>query len=93
MSQNQNQPDKVKDKDQFSQTVEDKYKNILKIISWIMSICFISVIVIANFDFYLDQLIVRILYFMGFANLFFFTLLEIFNKYTKKILTSMESRK
>jgi hypothetical protein len=77
----------------FSQQVEDRYKNILKIISWIMSVSFVAIIVLANFDFYLVDFLVKFLFFLGLANLLLFTLLEIFSKTVKKLLAHSMSEK
>jgi hypothetical protein len=92
-SEVKNQPVNLTNKNKFSQLVEDRYKNILKIISWVMSISFISIIVIANFDFYLVDLLVKFLFFLGLANLLIFTLLELFSKTTKRLLSSLNVNK
>ena len=88
-----NQPAELMNKDKISQQVEERYKNILKILSWVMSICFISIIVIANFDFYLIDIIVKILFYLGFASLFIFTILEIFSKTSKRYLFSLKDER
>ena len=93
MDKIKNQADNSSNIDQFSQQVENKYKNILRVISWVMSICFLSIIILPNFNFYLVDEIVKFLFFLGLANLFLFTVIEIFNKSAKKILTSIEIKK
>ena len=85
-----NQPADLANNDASSQEVEDKYKNILRILSWVMSISFISIIIIANFDFYLIDVIVKILFYLGFASLFIFTIMEIFSKTSKRLLYSIK---
>ena len=91
--QSKNRSDNSSSSNQFSPQVENKYKNILRIISWVMSICFISIIILPNFNFYLVDEIVKFLFFFGLANLLLFTFIEIFNKSAKKILTSIEIKK
>ena len=75
------------DKDQeFSPQTEEKFKLILRIMSWIVGICFTLIIILPNFDFYLVDAIVKFVFFLGVLNLILFAIFELFSNSIKNFL-------
>ena len=74
---------------EISQAVEDKFKLLLKIMSWIVGLSFITIIILPSFDFpYLD-LIVKLIFYLGVFNLLLFAFLEMFGTGLKKLISKI----
>ncbi len=85
----------VENKEQtFPPIIEDKFKHILRIMSWIVGICFTLIIILPNFDFFLVDAIVKFVFYLGVLNLLLFAVLEMFGnsikQYMSKNLTQPE---
>jgi hypothetical protein len=72
---------------EFSDTVEEKFKLILKVMSWVVGVCFVLIIILPNFDFSLVDILVKFIFFLGVFNLFMFAFLEMFAVNIKKFLS------
>lgn len=77
----------LKESPEFLHEVEDKFKSILKVMGWIVGVCFTLIIVLPNFDFLLVDSIVKFVYYLGIINLILFAIMEIFNTQIKKLLS------
>lgn len=71
---------------EISPEVEKIFKIIVKTMSWVVGICFLLIIILPNFEFYLLDEIVKFIFFLGVFNLFLFVLLEFFGNSIKKII-------
>ena len=71
----------------FPQIIEDRFKHILRIMSWIVGICFTLIIILPNFDFYLVDAIVKFVFFLGVFNLLLFAVLEMFGNSIKQFMS------
>ncbi len=78
---------KVDNTQEFSDEVEEKFKLILRIMSWIVGICFVLIIILPNFDFYPVDAIVKFVFFLGVLNLLLFAVLEMFGSLIKRYMT------
>ena len=78
---------RVESKAEFSEAVEHRFKSILKIMSWIVGICFILIIILPNFDFLLVDEIVKFIFYLGVFNLLLFAVLEMFSHSIKKLIS------
>lgn len=58
--------------------IDLKFKILLKVMSWVVGVSFVSIIILPLFDFYLVDVIVKFLYFIGLINLILFAVLEFF---------------
>lgn len=67
--------------------IDFKFKILLKIMSWVVGVSFISIIILPLFDFYLVDVIVKFLYFIGLINLILFAILEFFAQNIKIFLS------
>jgi uncharacterized membrane protein len=74
---------------EFSSESEKKFKNILRIMSWIVGICFLLIIILPNFEFFLLDEIVKIIFYIGVLNLLLFAFMEFFGNGIKKILMKL----
>lgn len=63
---------------------EKRYKFILKILSWIVGLSFTLIIILPNFVFPMVDLIVKIIFFIGFGTLLLFAIIEFFAETIKK---------
>lgn len=72
---------------EFSDAVEEKFKLILRIMSWIVGVCFVMIIILPNFDFSLVDVLVKFIFFLGVFNLFMFAILEMFGVNVKKFIS------
>ena len=80
-------PEERIDKNQeFSPQVEEKFKMILRIMSWVVGICFTLIIILPNFDFYLVDAIVKFVFYLGVLNLILFAIFEMFGNAIKNYL-------
>ena len=68
----------------FSETAENKFKQILRIMSWIVGICFTLIIILPNFNFTMVDFIVKFVFYLGVLNLFLFAILEMFSVSVKR---------
>jgi hypothetical protein len=67
--------------------IDLKFKILLKIMSWVVGVSFVSIIILPLFDFYLVDVIVKFLYFIGLINLILFAILEFFAQNIKIFLS------
>ncbi len=77
---------KIENNSEFSDSVEEKFKLILRIMSWMVGICFALIIILPNFDFFLVDYIVKFVFFFGVFNLIMFGVLEMFGAHVKRYL-------
>ncbi|KAA3617409.1 MAG: hypothetical protein D8M58_02465 [Calditrichaeota bacterium] len=68
----QNQPEEIV----FTEETEAIFKKILRIMTWIVGLCFVLIIIFHLFNDKTMDIITRILFFIGIINLLVFTLLE-----------------
>lgn len=73
----------------FSEETEALYKKILRIMTWIVSVCFVLIIILPLFNNVLLDRFTRILFFIGIINLFIFTLLEFIGDSIKRKLQKL----
>ena len=71
----------------FPQIIEDRFKQILRIMSWVVGVCFALIIILPNFDFFLVDAIVKFLFFLGVFNLILFAVLEMFGNSIKQYMS------
>lgn len=71
----------------IDEEIDFKFKLLLKIMSWVVGVCFVSLIILPLFDFYLVDIIVKALYFLGLINLILFAILEFFAQNIKVFLS------
>ena len=74
---------------QFSEDTEIKFKLMLKIMSWVVGICFVLIIILPNFHFFLVDVTVKILFFLGVINLLLFAIFEFFSNSIKKLINKI----
>jgi hypothetical protein len=79
----------LKQPDPVSPVVEEKFKAMLKIMSWIVGLSFITIIILPNFEFAYLDLLVKIIFFLGVLNLLLFAIIEMFGTAIKKIITKL----
>jgi hypothetical protein len=77
---------KIQQKPEFPDEVEDRFKFILRIMSWIVGICFGLIIILPNFEFILVDEIVKIVFFFGVFNLLMFGVMEMFGNTVKRYI-------
>ena len=71
---------------EFSEVVEERFKLILRVMSWVVGICFALIIILPNFDFFLVDIMVKFIFFLGVFNLILFGVLEMFGTSVKRYL-------
>ena len=71
----------------FPQIIEDRFKQILRIMSWVVGVCFALIIILPNFNFFLVDAIVKFLFFLGVFNLILFAVLEMFGNSIKQYMS------
>ena len=76
---------------EFPEIVENKFKLILRSMSWIVGVCFILIIILPNFEFFLVDIIVKIIFYMGVLTLILFAILEMFGVSVKKYMNKYTS--
>jgi hypothetical protein len=76
-----------RDTEGISEAAEIRFKQILKIMSWIVGICFFIIITLPNFEFSLLDFVIKAVFFIGFLNLLLFAMLEFFGITIKKQIT------
>ena len=73
-------------KSEFPDIVEGRFKTLLRVMSWVVGICFALIIILPNFNFlYVDE-IVKIVFFFGVFNLLMFGVMEMFGNSIKRYL-------
>jgi hypothetical protein len=77
---------KMENKSEFSDEVEERFKLILKVMSWIVGICFALIIILPNFDFVMVDGIVKFVFYLGVFNLIMFGVLEMFGNSVKRYI-------
>ena len=77
---------KIEQQSEFSDAVEDKFKLILRIMSWVVGICFVLIIILPNFDIGLVDVLVKFIFFLGVFIVFVFVMLEIFGPGVKRYM-------
>jgi hypothetical protein len=77
----------LKQSENISPVVEEKFKIMLKIMSWIVGVSFISIIILPNFEFAYMDLLVKIIFYLGVLNLLLFAVIEMFGTTIKKLIT------
>jgi len=82
-----NVENQIEEQLEFSDSVEDKFKLILRVMSWMVGFCFVLIIILPNFDFGLVDVLVKIIFFLGVFNLFLFGMLELFGVSIKRYLS------
>lgn len=63
--------------------VEALFKRMLRIMSWIVGICFTLIITLPNFDFGLLDISIKIIFYIGVLTLLLFILIEMFGENVK----------
>jgi hypothetical protein len=66
------------DKIEIQPEIEVKFKKLMRIMSWVVGISFTLLIILPNFEFFLVDIIVKFLFFLGLINLILFAILEFF---------------
>ena len=77
----------AKEEPEFPEIVENKFKQILRIMSWIVGICFTLIIILPNFNFLLVDAIVKFVFFLGVFNLLLFAVMEMFGNSIKQLMS------
>jgi hypothetical protein len=67
--------------------IENKFKLLLKIMSWIVGISFVLIILLPLIESHTIDVIVKILYYIGLINLLLFAVLEFFAQNLKVLLS------
>jgi fatty acid desaturase len=71
---------------EFPDIVEDRFKKILRVMSWVVGICFALIIILPNFDFAFVDGIVKFVFFFGVFNLLMFGVMELFGNSVKRYI-------
>jgi hypothetical protein len=71
---------------EFPEIVEDRFKAILRVMSWVVGVCFALIIILPNFDFVMVDIIVKVVFFFGVFNLLMFGVMEMFGNGVKRYL-------
>jgi uncharacterized protein YqhQ len=74
-------------KEEFSPEVEKVYKIILKVMSWVVGVCFLLIIILPQFNSPLLDKITKILFYIGIINLLIFIVIEFIRDSLKKMLS------
>jgi hypothetical protein len=77
---------KNEQKSEFPDIVEERFKSLLRVMSWVVGICFALIIILPNFDFVMVDIIVKIIFFFGVFNLIMFGVLEMFGNSVKRYI-------
>ena len=75
------------DNPEISEAAELRFKQLLRIMSWTVGICFLVIITLPNFDFSLLDILIKAVFYIGFLNLLLFAILEFFAVTIKKQMT------
>ena len=75
-------------KTEIKPEIEHKFKILLKIMSWVVGVCFVLIIILPLFENGIIDILVKILYFIGLINLLLFAILEFFAQNVKVFLSN-----
>jgi len=67
--------------------IENKFKLLLKIMSWVVGVCFVLIILLPLINSNFIDILVKVLYFIGLINLLLFAILEFFGHNIKVLLS------
>jgi len=67
--------------------IENKFKLLLKIMSWVVGVCFVLIILLPLINSNFIDILVKVLYFIGLINLLLFAILEFFGQNIKVLLS------
>jgi len=67
--------------------VEALFKKILKIMSWVVGVCFTLIITLPNFDFAFLDISIKIIFYIGVLTLMLFIVIELFGDAIKMHLS------
>ena len=79
--------EEIKAHKEIPEQVEEKFKSLLRIMSWTVGICFLVIIVLPNFEFILLDIIIKVVYYIGVFNLLLFIFLELFGTNVKRLMS------
>jgi hypothetical protein len=79
--------DQNKPEEDISPIVEEKFKRLLRIMSWTVGICFLVIIILPNFEFFLLDITIKLVYYIGVLNLLLFIFLEFFGTNVKRFMS------
>ena len=71
----------------ISPEIEKKFKLLLKIMSWVVGVCFVLIILLPLIESSFIDVLVKIIYFIGLINLLLFAILEFFGQNIKVLLS------
>jgi len=77
----------INENPEISEAAEMRFRQILRIMSWTVGICFLLIITLPNFDFSLLDILIKVVFYIGFLNLLLFAVLEFFAISIKKQIT------
>ncbi|MCB0283115.1 MAG: hypothetical protein H6627_01290 [Calditrichae bacterium] len=87
-----NDLNKTEEQTEFSEATEALYKKILRVMSWIVGICFVLIIILPLFENVTLDRITKVLYYIGVINLLAFTIFEFiadsFKRFLEKLITA-----
>ena len=79
--------EQIKVQEEIPEQVEEKFKKLLRIMSWTVGICFLVIIILPNFEFSLLDIIIKVVYYIGVFNLILFIFLELFGTNIKRLMS------
>ena len=71
----------------ITEVVEQKFKKLLRIMSWTVGICFLIIIILPNFKFSLLDILIKVVYYIGVFNLLLFIFIELFGTNIKRLMS------
>ena len=82
----QAQPGTDATESKFSDTVEKKYKILLRVMSWIVGISIATILILPEFNSALLDRITKVIFIIGFIDLLFFLVIEFISDNIKNII-------
>jgi len=76
-----------KENPEISEEAEIRFRQILRVMSWTVGICFLLIITLPNFNFSLLDILIKAIFYIGFLNLLLFAVLEFFAVSIKRQIT------
>jgi len=73
--------------------VEILFKRLLKIMSWVVGICFTLIITLPNFEFSMLDITIKIIFYIGVLTLLIFIVIELFGDHIKTQLSKTISNR
>jgi hypothetical protein len=83
----------IQEKVEFDEGTEQLFKRILRIMSWIVGICFVLIIILPQFNSSTLDSLTQLLYYIGIVNLLLFTLIEMIADSVKKMLQKITGQR